>query len=386
MSVIIQEAISSKENTPLRTQIIDPIIEVLEQPAKRNKYISYGNAFLDANAEMLSKEFPTKRVTFPRRYVDEVLGLFGFTVDSLRDILTDLLKSLREEGNFKTLLASPTNVVHAVALFYSDMIFHRVLRDSARQQLGLSVYAVIFDKYYRNALPNTSVMTYTYLHLDNSWGIVKSENVVTWIGNTVETSYGFWKTRLSVDMNLDVLTQFLSRVRTSFNQNMKMLTDQYHRNLDNGNLIGEDIDGSEDYIETKSFKNVRNNLIRFIRGGDPVYKKNGDLYASIAKLKVVKQDQLYEFAQRVDYKDITTIIDDIFYVFIVKENNKIEDINSYKYIGRITNLPTAIDRAITGMPIILPMTNKYQVDSSLVKAYICLIATYVMLKINDATK
>jgi hypothetical protein len=29
------------------------------------------------------------------------------------------------------------------------------------------------------------------------------------------------------------------------------------------------------------------------------------------------------------------------------------------------------------------MTNKYKVDSSIVKAYICLVATFILIKINQ---
>ena len=61
-----------------------------------------------------------------------------------------------------------------------------------------------------------------------------------------------------------------------------------------------------------------------------------------------------------------------------------KDINSTLYISRITNMPTAIDRAIAGKPIILPLSKKYKVDSSIIKAYICLVATYIMQRIGDA--
>jgi hypothetical protein len=100
-------------------------------------------------------------------------------------------------------------------------------------------------------------------------------------------------------------------------------------------------------------------------------------------LKNVKANTLYDFAQRISTDDIATIIDTIFYVFIVKEGNSIEDINTTKFITRITNLPTAIDRAIAGKPIISTLSTKYRIDQSIVKAYICLIATYIMYRIND---
>ena len=100
-------------------------------------------------------------------------------------------------------------------------------------------------------------------------------------------------------------------------------------------------------------------------------------------MKNVKVDTMYNFAQQIDKRDIGIIIDTIFYVFIVRDGNSIEDINSTKYISRITNLPTAIDRAIAGKPIISTLSKKYSIDPNIVKAYICLIATYIMYRVND---
>ena len=97
-------------------------------------------------------------------------------------------------------------------------------------------------------------------------------------------------------------------------------------------------------------------------------------------------DTLYEFAQKVSNADISKVIDTILYVFIIKEQNKIDDINSAKYIGRITNMPTAADRAIQGKPIITPLVNRYKAKGEIVKAYICLVATYILNRVNEARK
>ena len=192
--LLIQEAVHDPKNQKLREELIDPIISVLEKPTGRKQYIDYGSSFLGENATMLSREFPTKAVTFPRKYVDGLFAMFDFTVKSFKVVLKDVLKSVSSTTEFATITSSPTNVIHAVALFYSDMIGNRLLRDSARQQLGLSVYAVIFNKYFPSGL-NEAVMTYTFMQLDNSWQIVKTENIINWISNTVETSYGFYRTK-----------------------------------------------------------------------------------------------------------------------------------------------------------------------------------------------
>lgn len=385
--IFVQEALHDPENLPLRTMIIDPIIQVLEHPKSRNEYIGYGNEFLEANSEMLSKEFPTKPVSFPRAYVDNLFHMFGFEQKSFKESVKLLLKSVNDKTSFQTIIASPTNVIHAIVLFYADMIQHRQLRDSARQQMGLSVYNNVFNHFFHPPHPIESTMAYVYMNLDNSWGLVKSENMINWIGNTIETAFGFWRTRMSLDMSMTVLVQFLNRVRTSFQQNMRLLANQYfaNANSENGNLVGSDVSGSDEYFVSNNTTKIREALVRRINGKDQLYVEKGNIYSGIARLKNVNVESLYEFAQKIDSNDIAMIIDTIFYVFLIKEGNKIEDINSTKFISRITNLPTAIDRAIAGRPVISMLSKKYSTDQTIIKAYICLIATYMMYRINDVS-
>lgn len=381
--MFVQEALHDPKNQKLREELIDPIIEILEKPSGRKQYIEYGSSFLGENATMLAKEYPTKAVTFPRKYVDGLFAMFNFTMKSFKQVLKDVLKSVSSSTEFATITSSPTNVIHTVALYYSDMIGNRLLRDSARQQLGLSVYAVIFNKYYKTGL-NESVMTYTYMQLDNSWGIVKAENIINWISTTVETAYGFYRTKLSLNMSADILVAFLNRLRNSMNQNMRGLGNKYYDNLENGNLIGADITGDEDHVVTNNYTVLKDNLLRLIKNRDELYYTQGKLYPAIAKLKNVKMESLFEYSTtKIKYEDIGRIIDNIFYVFLVKDGHSVDEINSATYIGRITNFPTAVDRAIAGKPIILPYSKKYKVDDTIVKAHICLVATYILNRIND---
>ena len=379
----IQEALYDPGNVKLREELIDPVISVLEKPEGRKQYIEYGSSFIGDNSEMLAREYPTKPVTFPRKYVNGLLGLFGFTVKSIRTALRDVLKSVNATKDFNTIVQSPTNGIHSIALFYSDMIMHRQLRDSARQQIGLSVYAIVYNKFFKTGL-NESVMTYTFMQLNNSWGVVKSENMINWICSSIETCYGFYRTKMSLNMSPQIMVDFLNRVRNTLNQNMRGLANRYYENVENGNLIGADLTGAEDYVETNNYSTLKNNLLRLIKNKDELYYSQGALYPAIANLKNVKMNSLYEYStQKISIEDIGRIIDTIFYVFIVKDGNSINDINSAKYIGRITNFPTAIDRAIAGKPIILPFSKKYKVNDSIVKAHICLVATYIMRRIND---
>jgi len=380
--LFIQEAVDESKQQ-LRDLIIDPIIEVLEKPRGRNEYISYGNEFLEANSEMLSREYPTKPVSFPRMYVDKIFNMFGFEQKQFKENLKLLLSHVNDKSNFSTIIANPTNVIHGIVLYYSDMIQHRQLRDSARQQMGLSVYNNVFNHFFHPPHPTDSVMAYVYMNLDNSWNLVKSENLINWISDTIETSYAFWRTKLSLDMSMSVLAQFLNRVRSSFNQNMRLLANRYYNNLDKASLVGEDVDNNDEYLQTTNTTKIREGLIRMISSGDQLYTEKSNLYSGIARLKNVKMEVLYQFAQQVEKRDIATIMDVIFYVFIVKEGHTIEEINSTVYIQRITNFPTAVDRAIAGKPVILPLSKKYKADQMIVKAYICLIATYIMTRIND---
>jgi hypothetical protein len=49
-------------------------------------------------------------------------------------------------------------------------------------------------------------------------------------------------------------------------------------------------------------------------------------------------------------------------------------------------MPTAVDRAIQGKPIITPLVNRYKAKGEIVKAYICLVATYILNRVNEARK
>lgn len=379
---LFQEAVSDPHSL-LRVQLIDPIIEVLSTPEGRKQYISLGNQFLEANAEMLAKEYPTKAVSFPRLYVDNVIKLFGFTLQSLKKTVAEVLKEVGL-SDFKTINSTPTNVLHTIVLSYSDMIFDKDLRDSARHQTGLTIYNLMFNKYFGHVF-DESVMAYTYMHLNGTWGLIKSENIMMWIGSMVDTSYAFYKTKLTMNMTPKTLVDYLNRLRTSFNQQMKSLCDRFRKDLAEGHTTGGDNSGTEDYIETKTFATICDNLVRMIRNGDPSYAKMGNMYTSMARYKNVKCQDLYDLAQSFEYEDIRTIFEIILYVFIIKEENTINDINSHKYISRISNFPTAVDRAIAGKPIITPFCEKYKADPSIMRAYICLLATYIMYNINDVT-
>lgn len=379
---VFQEANDPETNDLFREKLIDPIIEVLEKPNSRKLYIEYGSEFLDANAVMLAKEYPTVKVVFPRRYVDRVCELFNWTNDSLKDLIRELLSKIKDKTTYQTFLATPTNFIHAVVLFYADASQHRQLRDSARQQMGLTMYHIVFNRQFKTGINNIPAMAYTYMTLDNSWGLIRAENVMTWIGQTVDGAYAHNRTKFSLNLSLERLLDLVKDCRSRFQQNMRVLSSKYYENVDNHKEVGEDLKGDEDYVTTTNTVIIRQNLITLIKTGDSDYNSKQRLYVPIAKYKNVKVDDLYDFAHKIKHPEISKIIDLIFYIFIVKEHNTLNDINSSKYIGRITNFPTAVDRAIAGKPVIVPLSNKYHVDSSIVKAYICVVATFILLKIG----
>ena len=379
----IQE--STENNLRLRSEIIEPIMKVLDTKAGSDEYLKFGTEFIESNADMLAKEFPTKRVSFPKKYVDNIFGVFGFEMESFKKTFKELCSDING-SDFKTIMASPTNIIHSIVLFYSDMTYNRYVRDSARQQLALSVYHVMFNKFY-HALPGEKVMAYTYLHLNRNWAIVKAENMMTWISDMVDTAYAFYRTRLTLNTTPHTIIMFLNRLRAQMRQSMHQLANVYYQNQTEGNRVNEDATtGDHEYIVTDDTSQVRSKLMQLIKRGDSMYSTKSNLYTGVAKLKNVSSEALFDLAQQVSHHDISELIDMIFYVFIVKEGHKIEDINSSAYIGEITNLPTKVDRCIPGKPIIAPYVKKYKVKKELIVAYICLIATWVMARINDVTK
>lgn len=379
----IQE--STDSNMRLRAEIIEPIMKTLDTKKGSDEYLKFGTEFIEANADMLAREFPTKRVSFPKKYVDNILGVFGFELESFKKTIKSLCEDING-SDFKTIIATPTNIIHAIVLFYSDMTFNRYVRDSARQQLALTVYHVMFNKFY-HGLPDEKVMAYTYMHLNRNWDIVKAEDMMTWISDKVDSAYAFYKTQLTINTTMKTIVMFLNRVRTQIRQAMQQLANVYYKNQTEGNRVNEDAEtGQHEYIVTDDTSQIRSKLMQLMKRGDTLYTTESNLYAGVARLKNVSSKSLYELAQKVSHHDISELIDMIFYVFIVKEGHKIEEINSSIYIGEITNLPTKVDRCIPGKPIVAPYVKKYGVKKELIVAYICLIATWIMMRINDVTK
>lgn len=395
LDLIMEGTFDDPAKIEMREKLLDPVIKVLQTRNGFLNYINLGNQYIDANAEMLAKQYPTTKVVFPRKYVDEVLNLFGFDKSELQQLLRDMLKRyVNNAADFNSIISYPTNAIHAMALIFSDMVTdvsfmkdgRNRLRDSARQQLGITVYQTAFLKFFKPSPPHPipTTMEYTYMHLDRSWNLVKDGDVITWIGDAVETSFAKHRTKLSLDLTPKVFCDFMNRVWNTFRQNIATLANRYYKDIDAKNSVAEDTNEGE-RIETNEFTKIRNNLVRRISGGDELYCKMNDTYRAIADMKAVKPPELlFDFAQKVDKKDIGNIVDLILYVFITKEGNTLEDINSVKYIKRITKFPTAIDRAVGGKPVILPMCEKYEATDKIVKAYICFVATYIMQRINGA--
>ena len=377
---------SSQEDTnEFRTYIIDPVVDVLATPKGRKKYIQYGSDFIDANSEMLAKPYPTKAVTYPRKYVDELFDLFGYDKREYKEKVKELIKKhVGSAGSFSSLLNSLTNIFHTIAMFYSDIIEDRLLRDSARQQIGLTSYGHLFRRYFPLGTVDEQRMEYTYSKLDLTWELKKAESVVKWIDHTVEVAYGNFRSRLSLDMNMKTMVDFNQRMWTSFNQNFRHLRSRFEADAEDAN-IAADVRGDEDYLNDNSYGKIRDNLVRMITSGDGMYKnKDSQLYKATARNKNVKCEELYNFAQKVSKDEIKNIINLILYVYLVKEQHTLDEVNTATYINRINNFPTMVDRAIAGKPVIKPLCEKYNEKDSIVKAYICLLATYILLNINNA--
>lgn len=376
------ESSSVDSRTRLKVEIIEPIMKVLDTKAGSDAYLKFGTEFIEANADMLAREFPTKRVSFPKKYVDNIFSVFGFDKDEFKKTFKEICADING-SDFKTIMATPTNVIHTIVLFYSDITYNRYVRDSARQQLALTVYHVMFNKFY-HSLPDEKVMAYTYLHLNRNWAIIKAEDMMTWISDMVDSAYAFYKTKLTLNTTAHTIIMFLNRLRAQMRQSMAQLAHVYFKNQEEGNRVNDDATtGDHEYIVSDDTSQIRSKLMQLIKRGDSLYTTESNLYTGVAKLKNVSSKALYELAQQVSHRDIGELIDLIFYVFIVKENHKIEDINSSTYIGEITNMPTKIDRCIPGKPIIAPYVKKYKVKKELIVAYICLIATWIMMRIND---
>jgi hypothetical protein len=368
----------------LKELITDRVFDKLSHADVRKRYIDYGGEFLAANADMLAKEYPTRSVSFPRKYVDSVIMLFGFTPSEFKSLVRQVCNTVAAK-NWNHIMNSLTNVIHSIVIVYADMIQNRQLRDSARQQLSLTMWSKMYQKFWASTpVLNEAVMAYTYSELNQTWDIVKAENMISWIVGITEGAYGLYRTKMDTGLTAKVMIDFLNEIRNRFNQSTRLIANRYYENIEKQQSSGGDVSSSDEYVDTNAYSTIRDNLMRLIKNGDRAYWTMGDLYKGIARYKNIDVDDLFAFAtQKIQMKDVGEIMNLIFYVFLNKEGNSVKDINSTKYINRITNFPTAIDRAIQGKPVIIPLAKKYEVEQELVRVFVCFIATYIMQRIND---
>ena len=131
----------------LKELITDRVFDKLSHADVRKRYIDYGGEFLAANADMLAKEYPTRSVSFPRKYVDGVIMLFGFTPSEFKSLVRQVCNTVAAK-NWNHIMNSLTNVIHSIVIVYADMIQNRQLRDSARQQLSLTMWSKMYQKFW----------------------------------------------------------------------------------------------------------------------------------------------------------------------------------------------------------------------------------------------
>ena len=250
------ESASVDSRTRLKVEIIEPIMKVLDTKAGSDAYLKFGTEFIEANADMLAREFPTKRVSFPKKYVDNIFSVFGFDKDEFKKTFKEICADING-SDFKTIMATPTNVIHTIVLFYSDITYNRYVRDSARQQLALTVYHVMFNKFY-HSLPDEKVMAYTYLHLNRNWAIIKAEDMMTWISDMVDSAYAFYKTKLTLNTTAHTIIMFLNRLRAQMRQSMAQLAHVYFKNQEEGNRVNDDATtGDHEYIVSDDTSQIR---------------------------------------------------------------------------------------------------------------------------------
>lgn len=379
---IITEAYSK---SPVLDELMETVYINMQSAQARNAYIEYGATFLSENAEMLSKHYPSGPVKWPKKYIDNCLALFGFTNASLKEKIVQLTKEVHATNNFKTITEVPITVLHVLVIVFGEQIGYRKLKDSAKEQLSVTQYSRMFNKYFQKKLNfNVKAMEYTYSHLSNKYEISQSDSLLDWIDSTLDTCWNFYRNALLLKPSPKVVVDFLNRLRNSYNQNMCQLAKMYYKAIEENKETGNDGDVFDQFTLTGNTVHLREQLIGLIRSKDELYfKKTSGLYEGIAKLKSVKKEELYKYSQSISIEDIGMLIDGIFYVFIVKEGNTLDDINSTKFISRIKGFPTAVDRAIPGKPVIIPLRRKYGYDGEIVKAHICLVATFMMNRMNQ---
>lgn len=288
--------------------------------------------FIDKNSEYLSAIGPTHQILFTDKDRDVVYDLVKIDETSVKNI-KNKSKDIKSNGQ---VMSNPFFSLMSMIIRYFTIEKKEQITRTAIVYLGLSMYPSLFYKYYRlNVVDN--VMSYTINNLSNKYKIKQLGNLLAAIDETCYGAYTLHKNALIRGNDEDVV-QFILAVKTRLNSFMKKIRNEYDKNHKSGKYLNIEFDSNDEgnYREADSSmyavtRIVDKAALKLVVDGPPI-----KLIDSAAKVNKVSTSELRNYigtmSTEENTKDIKTVVESILLLYLIDNQNTIEDINSNKFL------------------------------------------------------
>jgi len=288
--------------------------------------------FIDKNSEYLSAIGPTHMILFTDREMDIVYDLVGVTPQIARTI-KNKSKDIKATGQ---VTANPFYFLMTMIIRFFTIKKNEHMTRNCIFYLGIALYPSVYHKYFKYGV-NENTMNHTINNLSNKYKIKQTGNLYKALDETYYGAYDLHKEGLIKGDDSDAV-QFILALKTRVNSFMKKISNAYYDAHKKGQYLNVEFESNDEetYHEADSSTHAISRMVdkvalKLIVDGVPITIIN-----IAAKTNQVSVNELRNYITKMvsneNINDIKLIIESILFLYMFDNKNKLEDINSDKFL------------------------------------------------------
>lgn len=317
----------------LLSELYPTVEKNLSKPENTKKLKAAVERYLNANVDKLTTIGPVHRIIFSDQDAAPLYEAIGVSDVEVKRIInaSPTIKSQWQIMN------NPFNSAIALALRYYVLKKNEDMVKILLIYLTMSMYPSLHFKYFQYGA-NEQVMNYTINNLSNKFKIKQTGTLYHALLETTEVCYNTNKEKIQHCHDKDII-DFIMDEKTRLNSLLKKIANEYYKNNEEKKYLNADSDNYDDenYHEADSdsyaVERMTNNVTLKLVVDGPDMR----LIRTSANSCKVSVNELRNYVNTMvtneHREDIRSITESILYLFIFDSHNKIQEVNSNKFLA-----------------------------------------------------
>jgi hypothetical protein len=316
----------------LLTEIYPNVEKAFNDKKNVDKFKNVVGKFVDKNSESLSVTGPMKLIIFSDSDINAALDIIGMTQNEVKKIKSKS-KDIKSSGHT---MSYPMNNILPLFIRYFHIHKNIDMVKITITYLALSMYPVLFGKYWQYGV-NENIMKYTINELSMKYKIKQTNNLLSALLETTYLAYELKQKDLERGYDIDIV-EFSLSVRHRINSLFKNISIEYYKNHKEQNYMNVEKDNSdeENYMESDSAVFQIDKIVNSVAARLVINGPNIKLITIAASNNRVSKNELRNYINEIlideNMSTIKELIEAILFLYIYDDKNKIEDINSNKFL------------------------------------------------------